>query len=76
MVNHPEMKNWKGQDKLGWPKNRVPYSRRCAGAFSAAQWSAGRTLEAEWRGKLQAYQTFFPKKHAELERRLGGSTSG
>jgi transketolase len=32
----------------------------------------GRSLEAEWRGKLQAYQTFFPKKHAELERRLVG----
>ena len=60
------------KDKLGWPKEpRFLIPEDVLAHFRSAV-ERGRTLEAEWRGKLQAYQTFFPKKHAELERRLVG----
>jgi len=61
------------KDKLGWPKEpRFLIPDDVLAHFRSAV-ERGRELEAEWRTKLQAYQAFFPKKHAELERRLTGT---
>ncbi len=64
------------KDKLGWPKEpRFLIPEDVLAHFRSAV-ERGRALEAEWQGKLQAYQAFFPKKHAELERRLAGQIAG
>ena len=60
------------KDKLGWPKEpRFLIPEDVLAHFRLAV-ERGRQLEAEWHTRLQAYQAFFPQKHAELERRLSG----
>ena len=60
------------KDKLGWPKEpRFLIPEDVLAHFRAAV-ERGRTLEVEWRAKLQAYQASFPQKYAELEKRLAG----
>jgi transketolase len=60
------------KDKLGWPKEpRFLIPEDVLAHFRAAV-ERGRTMEVEWRAKLQAYQASFPQKYAELEKRLAG----
>ncbi|MGB8212103.1 MAG: transketolase [Anaerolineales bacterium] len=60
------------KDKLGWPKEpRFLIPADVLAHFRSAV-ERGREWETEWRTRLQAYQAFFPQKHAELERRLAG----
>jgi transketolase len=61
------------KDKLGWPKEpRFLIPEDVLVHFRSAV-ERGRALEVEWHNKLEAYQAFFPQKHAELERRLAGN---
>ncbi|MGD0878176.1 MAG: transketolase [Anaerolineales bacterium] len=60
------------KDKLGWPKEpRFLIPEDVLAHFREAV-ERGRTLEVEWRARLQAYQASFPQKYAELEKRLAG----
>jgi transketolase len=61
------------KDKLGWPKEPRFFIPEDVLAHFRSAVERGRELEAEWRTKLKAYQAFYPRKHAELERRLAGS---
>jgi len=61
------------KDKLGWPKEPRFFIPEDVLAHFRSAVERGRSLEAEWRTRLQAYQAFFPKKAAELERRLSGA---
>jgi transketolase len=60
------------KDKLGWPKEpRFFIPEEVLAHFREAV-ERGHELEAEWRGKMNAYQAYSPQKHAELVRRLEG----
>lgn len=60
------------KDKLGWPKQPRFFIPEDVLAYFRAAVERGSELEVEWQTKLNAYQTKFPQKHAELERRLEG----
>jgi transketolase len=61
------------KDKLGWPKEPRFYIPDDVQAHFRDAIERGKNLEAEWDAKKKAYQTKFPQKHAELERRLANA---
>ena len=60
------------KDKLGWPKEPHFYIPEDVLEHFRQAIERGREWETNWRSKLEAYKASFPKKHAELERRLTG----
>jgi transketolase len=57
---------------LGWPTTEKFFLPPDAVDFFQGAVGAGASAEAEWKKKLAAYQSAFPKEAAELERAISG----